>query len=382
MRVLVASDQHYLLPFAWRLKREGVDVEVLVFKDKFESAWEGMFDKALKGRDKKKENLVKIGELAKSGEMTVITDSARGFKAFPEGNIFPKLGSNHGGTGPMAIGSWFNGRDFNHQLDHLVINDWGTWPGGYGPLALGGVTLARGATILHPHLDKLVDLLRAKGFKGLVSSQVIRGDQGWTIGAIDLGWPGIHSDAFVSDLSSLGELLATGEGNLQSKYVVAVPVTIPPWPIPAKEVKARECVVNGLSSEDTKNIFFRDFKRGDEFEIQTVGLDGFICVVRGAADTLELARGRAISTASKILVPEKQFRHDVGLKAPIMLGTLLEGGFFNPVLEGPTSLDFDPILSEEIIEDPIQDMSPTSDPPGVLTELGSSDPIPHLNEVG
>jgi hypothetical protein len=41
VKVLVASDQHYLLPFAWRLKREGVDVEVLVFKDRFESAWEG-----------------------------------------------------------------------------------------------------------------------------------------------------------------------------------------------------------------------------------------------------------------------------------------------------------------------------------------------------
>lgn len=374
MRVLVASDQHYLLPFAWRLKREGVDVEVLVFKDKFEAAWEGMFDKALTGRDKKKENLALVSELAKAGEMTVVTDSTRGFKAFPEGNIFPKLGKTNGASGPLAIGGWFDGRDFNHSLDHLLVNDWGTWPRGMGPLALGGVTLARETTILHPHLDKLVDLLRAKGFRGLVSAQALVGETGWTLGSLDLGWPVIHSDAFISDLSSLGGLLEAKPVTLDARYVVAIPVTIPPWPIPAREVKARETLVGGLSSEDTKNIFFRDFKRGEEFEIQTVGLDGFVCVVRGSANTLELARARALEVAYKIQIPEKQFRGDVANRSGIMLGNLLEAGFFHPVESRPASIDLNPILSEEIIDNPIQVMSTPSETPGGLAELGSSNP--------
>ena len=382
MRVLVASDQHYLLPFAWRLKREGVDVEVLVFKDKFEAAWEGMFDKALTGRDKKKENLELVATLAKEGEMIVVTDSARGVKAFPEGVVYPKLPSTSGPRGPLAIGSWFDGRDFNHSLDHLVVNDWGTWPGGVGPLALGGVTLARESTILHPEMDKLVDLLRAKGFRGLVSAQALVTDVGWTLGVVDFGWPFIHSDAFISDLSSLGDLLFGNHATLDAKYVVTIPVTIPPWPIPAKEVKAREVVVNGLGAEDTKNIFFRDFKRGEEFEIQTVGLDGFICVVRGSADTLELARARAIGVASKIQVPEKQYRPDVGLRAGVMLGGLLESSFFNPVELSPlASIDLNPVLGEEVVNDPVQNMSTSGNGPGSLTELATGDPITTLSEV-
>jgi hypothetical protein len=308
--------------------------------------------------------------------MVVVTDSPRGAKAFSAGVVFSKILGIQGADGPLAIGSWFDGRDFNHSLDHLIVNDWGTWPGGSGPMSLGGVTLVANSTILHSHLEKSVDMLRAKGFRGLVSVQAIVTENGWNLGRPDLGWPMVHSDAFISDLSSLGGLLAGKEVSLKKKYVVAIPVTIPPWPIPAKEIKAKEVVVGGLDASDTKNIFFRDFKRGEEFEIQTVGLDGFLCVVRGSADTLELARARAIGVASKIVIPEKQFRPDVGLRAGVLLGGLLEAGFFSlPNSSSTSPVLLNPILTEKIIHDPVENMSTPSSPPSSPTEGAPSDPI-------
>jgi len=378
MRILVASDQHHLLPFAWRLRREGADVEVLVFKDRFERAWEGMFEKALVGKAKGRANLEILAQLAADGEMAILTDSERGMRAFSSGTIFGSYGATEGDRGQLSLGGWFNGSAWVPSLDHIFVNDWGLWPGGFGPEVLAGGTLVRGTTVLHAHLAEWVGGLAERNFRGLVGAQVVLGEGEWKVGQIHLGWPRLHSDAFFSVLSSLTDLFEAGVAELESQYVVVVPVTMPPWPVEAKGVRSREVQVGGLTAENQASMFFRDFYMGENYEVRTAGLDGYVCVVRGDADTLELARNRAVRLASQVQLPERQVRFDVGARAGLLLGTLHEASFWDgSVSLGPSDAPpLDEPLHEEIVEGPVEFTLPASDGEGSSGEVTSGHPVP------
>ncbi len=327
MKALVASNQHGLLPFAWRLKKEGADVEVLVFNDKYEKAWGGLCDKIIQGHGKSRKRFEVLGEVAKDGGMAVLTDCPKGMKVFSQAkSLFGVLENSSEGKGPFALGAWFDGEKF--ILEHLLLQEWGLWPGGYGPEVLGGAILRRGATVLHQHFTTLVEPLRQNGFKGLVSIQVMFAEGGKPVlGRMEFGWRSIHTEAFISDLSSLSDLLEGKESFLEQTFVVAVPVTIPPYPIRPESYHAKETVVGGIGSEDTKNLFFHDFKTNGSHEVETAGLDGFVAVARGSSHSLDLARARALSLAAKIQIPEKQVRLDVGINSGLLLGQLGEFGF-------------------------------------------------------
>lgn len=327
MRALIASNGHGLLPFAWRLRREEVDTEVLVFKDKYEAAWEGMpIEKIVRGKDKSKHTLKLLAEMANDGDMVVLTDSSRGLKIFASAkDVFPRLLTQGEGKGAFALGAWFNGESF--VLEHLLLNDWGLWPGGLGPNVLGGMVLVNRSTALHSQLKPLEDQLKSANFKGLISAQVLVAPSGqFTLGQVEFGWPNLHSEAFLSDISSLSDLLSlNGDVYLGCKYVVTLPVTTPPYPLSGRS-QVESATIGGLDPEDTKSIFFHDFKTNGHSEILSAGLDGYLCVVRGSGNNLTMARQRALAIAAKIQVPEKQVRLDVGARADFVLGMLEEGG--------------------------------------------------------
>lgn len=337
MKVLVATQYHGLLPFAWRLKKENYEVHVLCWKDRFEKAWAGMFDKVVVGLGKKRENLEALAGLAKDGELTVIVDSPKGMAVFKEAkNLFGILPSNDTGLGgSVSVGGWFDGEGIVPSTCHLFFKDTGVLPGGLGRRLLGGGTLFRLDNLdTCPLLQVLVTgvpSMRDAGFKGLFSVDVAVDPEtrGLVLGQLTAGWPWLQTHAFVGDLTSLGGLLEGKPETLLNQWVTVLPVTVPPWPV-LSEARSTEEELQGLDSGDLNSFFLHDVKVEDGRAL-VAQTDGLVAVVRGSGRFHSSSQVKALGLAGKIGLTDKQFRPDVGSQVQSTLAMLELMGMFEGV---------------------------------------------------
>ncbi len=342
MKFLVASHQHGLLPFAWRLRKEKHEVEVLVFQDRFEKAWEGMFPKVITGNQKGRDSLVALATLAVDEGYIVLTDSHRGMAVFSDvPNLFGMFDTEPAtNPSPLAVGGWFDGTAVVEGSEHMLVRDWGLWPGGLGESYIGGCSLVRRVPrAFSPvlKLERYLSWLTGSNFKGLFSIDIgmepVDGEINLVAGALSAGWDMPHAHAFISDLDSLGGLMGGAKPQLLSDYVVALPISLPPWPYSypasANRKSAPVVEVTGLTDKDTRSIFFHDFRTDEKYKVWTAGTDGLVAVVRGAAAHPDLARLRAVSLAEKIHLPGKQYRPDAGATLTQVLMGLEDAGMMD-----------------------------------------------------
>lgn len=312
MRLIIASHTHSLLPFAWRLHKEGHDITVIVNRDRFEKAWEGLLPKAVRKAGKgKAEVLQPLVDEAKDGT-PVLTDSPRFAEVFAESPFLftnPRVEGLEGFPS-VLVGGWFTGERF--VLPHLLVLDWGLWPSGMGPLVPGGATLVQPLpSSLSPLLEDRLDELKSANHRGLVGIGLQADPETQELRAAGMvaGWTYLQSHLFVSDLVGFGDLLAGLGAGFTKRFIVGVPVTVPPFPIQCN-VSSVPMAVGGLDGDDHKSIFFHDMAMRDG-NPYVAGTDGQVAVVRGSANILGLARQRALTVAGKMQLPHKQFRPDV-----------------------------------------------------------------------
>jgi hypothetical protein len=320
MKVMVLSDKHHLLPVAWRLKKEGADVEVaVVHSRKYQKAWEGRLKPFLEGPITD-DVIAKVVETAKESDTYVLTDSKRWSETF-EG--YPRLFGSAQISGeirsPMAVGSWFDGEGFAGT--HLVLDDLGAWSGGMGPRVVSSTTLMR---LDNPDdrfsalLEGQADALKSLGFRGLVKVPVVlNADGSMQRGDTQMGWPLMHSHVFCADQPSLSNVLQGYAPTFPKRFVVGISVTVPPWPSGRTSGQPEPITVQ---KEAVSYIMFHDMQV-DGDQLSTAGLDGFVAVARGSGDTLQMAVQRASAIASSIGIHERQYRLDAGQAAnQAMLG--------------------------------------------------------------
>ena len=351
MRILVLSNRHNLLPFAHRLRGEGNEVDVIIrnsgSSDRYERAWEGSFSPLLNRSEVNAESLGALAELAKKGECVVLTDHYNSAKRFSDArHLFPALRTDEAPTSTLRLGGWFTGETL--IAPHALVVDVGAWPYGMGPAVEGSLTLIRldtpGALEVYDSLmSPLKDLWKSLGFRGLVQvgldlDTVGRGAQSELRGG-NLGWPFLHTHAFVAELGSLSRMLLglrdQGVRGLRDpepsdidepwtpkKFTTVIPVTIPPYPHRTSE-GAKEVSVEGLTEQWQGRVFWHDVKVDQqERRLRTAGLDGLVGVTTGSADTPSLARAKALELAQAIELPEKQYRVDAAQGVEGALGGL------------------------------------------------------------
>lgn len=328
MKVLILSHEHALLPYGWRLKREGHDVAALVVKDRYREAWKGRLDPFQLPKDqslKDAEQEVR-GMIEREGWL-VLTDSPRWQRTLSGlPTVFGMVRSESPPPG-MILGAWFDGERFRGP--HLGFIEWGLWPGGLGPALPGALTLARIREDfpLVEHLAGLQDEIKATGERGLVQVGMQINQEGeWEVSGWQLGWHFLHAHAFVSDQTNLGDVLMGKDPTFPSRFIMVMPVSIPPWPIRCNVPPEQVEVPLGdeqfdLTREDLRSIFFHDIVIDGE-GIRTAKTDGLVAVVRGSGNHFELARARALGLAQKLRLPQKQFRGDAGAHVPAALAQL------------------------------------------------------------
>lgn len=353
MKFLVLSHTHSLLPFAYRLQLQGHEVQPVVVVRAFEAAWRGKMEPS--PRDEKgrldEKFLERLAHKVFDAKVVVLTDDWKLQQKFSEmsaqGSWAPKIFGVHaqhhttesGLPSSIRIGAWSDGENlYGH---HILVVDRGAWDGGLGPEVDGALTIIR---IDEPEtvfmLDQLADVksveLNKAGFRGLVqfnlNFQTASGQP--EVDGMVAGWPFLHSHAFVSEIEDFAGLLSGATVDIENpqellprKFVTVLPVSRPPWPTRKARFRFDLAPIEGLTSEQMGRMFWHDVQVDAEAgKLSTAGLDGLVGVVRGAADTSELARVRALEVAIRISLPEKQFRSDAGNRVQSVLAEL-EGRF-------------------------------------------------------
>jgi hypothetical protein len=331
---LVFSETHSLVPVAHRLRLHGVPTELIIRKKSFEKAWDGKITKVLRKQDGtlNNENLDIARTRVASGDTCLISDTPY-LHEFSGPNIFATMEWAERPEGAARVGAWFDGETLRGH--HLIVMDLGAWPGGLGPPIAGGITLVIPPIDLDmSFMDQLwkpiADKLKAQGFKGLVQAGMQQSTETGDIElhGVEAGWPWLHTHAWLSELTNLDQVLlgaAAPVFETETRYVVALPVSIPPWPIWPVQSQSRavELSLEGLSHRDATHWFWHDVTiEAQAGELRSAGQDGLLGVARGSGHHLELARAFALEQAAKLQVPGKQLRADVAAQTSGILASL------------------------------------------------------------
>ena len=317
MRILVISHKHHLLPFAWRLAREGNTVHVKVQRDRYQRAWAGKLAR-WPGQGSMEEQADEVAAATRESDpLTVLTDSLTWQRLLRERGAQRVVGvlerpyPEDGKALALAVGGWWTGEQWHSP--HLWLQERGLWPGGLGP-ATPGAGMAVHLNYLPEAFGQFLvdaqDELKSEGFVGLVQLWVGMGEGGWAVRGLTGGWPFLHTQAFVSELEDFGALLC-GEGPaVRHRYITVLPVSVPPWPTSCN-VNSVEQPVTGLGRDDLSNVFFHDVVvDGESQTVRVAGTDGLVGVVRGASNYPSQSRALAHEIATRLTVGEKQLRLD------------------------------------------------------------------------
>jgi hypothetical protein len=328
---LIISRQHGLLPFANRLRLEGHQCDLVVWKHRYEKAWEGsLVEKALRGSQGEIRRDILEGYIqhCEAGEATLLTDVSSLTIPFANAKTrYHQVEWDEPAKGPIRVGGWFDGEAL--QAPHLLVFDMGAWPGGLGAYVPGGCTLiapdpTQDLGFLEDLCRPILERLKAQDFKGLVNADLEQSPETGEIslGGAQAGWPFLHTHAFLSELEGFGEVLSGGVPRLPRRFTVAIPVSIPPWPnLDARGRAPRP--IEGLTEPNVGQFFWHDVVlKQEDRSIRTAGLDGLVGVARGSANTHYLAKALAVGRAQQLRVEEKQFRLDVSDTVPQVLASL------------------------------------------------------------
>jgi hypothetical protein len=307
-KFLVVSHKHELLPFANRLRSEGHDVRTIVWKQRYEKAWEGR----LKVEPRPKQI---------DFEDRVLMTNVPALQSAPvEGAWFnidgPPCESD------LRFGVWWTGSEF--AAPHLLIVDRGAWPGGLGPSLDAAMTLIRLQDVpvqVAESLPQVGEVLAESSFRGLVQVDYSLEEGKLTPTNISAGWSMLHTHLFVANLN-FGAVLDGDTPALPWRYQIALVLSVPPWPN-LQGGRSAEAPVEGLNQKQLGQLWWHDVRLDPEQKQLLVGsLDGLLGVPLGAANSLTLAQGRCIGLAQALQVPEKRFRYDAGSRVPQALALL------------------------------------------------------------
>lgn len=337
-KFLVVSDRHGLLPFARRLISEQQEVDVIVRKERYERAWGGLIPKRPGPKARDLSTWGEIGEEIMTGEWAVLTDSQTTRETLSGAPwLFAQLPRPEGEQRPagLILGAWFDGEQWLQP--HWVVADWGVWSNGQGPAMAGAGTLivppepeALPLELLDPHTDEL----KSVGFKGLVAVGLDWDNvgKGWVPVSFEAGWPWLHSHLLLWEQESIAMLLSgTPIGGLTKRFVVGVPVSVPPWPHTLANTKTPGRKIEGASGEVRSQVWFHDFEVrvvNGERELWTAGLDGLVAVAMGSGNSFGLAKATALGAAGALQMAERQVRLDVGARVEGVLAWLEGRGLY------------------------------------------------------
>ncbi len=221
----------------------------------------------------------------------------------------------------VLVHGFFNGRGWVSPF-FLSFSENHLFPGNLGPLVdcMGTVVipLKGSPKIIEMSLEKATDAFKKIGLRGFVTAAIGYNDEGEGISAVHCGMSYDCMEAICEGLKEpLTDVLfeiASGvkkEIDFTEDYLIAVRMTLPPWPYPLGFVPSEGPIIEGLNEANLPHVYLCDIYRDNGNWRVGMG-SGVVLKATARGRTIREARRRVYRTLGNISVPAKQYRLDIG----------------------------------------------------------------------
>lgn len=235
----------------------------------------------------------------------------------------------------VSTEGWFNGRDwilpFNHTFEEkkFMTYNFGPNTGCQGCVvvpAKGGMN-----DLVRLGLLKLTPALKAIGYRGPIDLNTIVNEEG--IWGLELtprfGYDAIEAlnEGLMEPLGDLLFEVALGvkkSMKLGTDIAMAVRLTLPPYPH-ADPDEADMGLPVVIPEQDIDHIYFADVMRHDN-NYRYSASDGVVLKATSHGKNFNMAYSRVYSLLSRIVLPNKQYRTDIGIRFNSDWGLLHNAG--------------------------------------------------------
>lgn len=224
----------------------------------------------------------------------------------------------------MGVGAYFDGEKFllpaclDWEHKRFFPGDLGELTGEMGTV----VTYDRSQRFFERTLRPFEKRLRDHGHCGYVNLNTIVNEAGiWPLEfTCRFGYPGF---AILTPLQKTpwSELLAAMTRRSMSRFetlsgfCAGIVLTTPPFPYPRPQVQepvGLPVLFDGeLADGERRNLHYCEVGL-EQGQLVTSGIYGWVMVVTGHGETIELARRRANALADRVIVPNVRYRRDIG----------------------------------------------------------------------
>jgi phosphoribosylamine--glycine ligase len=223
-----------------------------------------------------------------------------------------------------GVGAYFNGQRFlepaclDWEHKRFFNGDLGELTGEMGTL----VTYRNSDRVFASTLARLAPRLREERYVGYINLNTIINDDGiWPLELTTrFGYPGFAildalqpqgwAPLFRSMLHADSDTFPTSPG-----YAIGVVLTVPPFPYRYgyAEISRGLPIVLGpeLGATDLSHLHYGEVDRVGG-QLVTSGIIGYVMVVTGAGDSVQVARDHAYRRARQVIIPNVRYRTDIG----------------------------------------------------------------------
>jgi len=221
----------------------------------------------------------------------------------------------------LSVCVFFNGREWvlppflTLKENHLLPGDLGPIVGCMGCIV---VPLHTPSDWILEHLEKIAIGLRRLGLSGLFTMQIGEAEEGYSIAGV---YTGLNFDTIEAISEGLREPLtnvlfevSTGikdKLDVTEDYIIAVRVTVPPWPYLPLWAGEERLDIEGLSEDNFNHVYLCNVAT-DERSYWVAGGAGIVLKATARGRSIAEARRRVYRTLSNIHIKDMQYRLDIG----------------------------------------------------------------------
>ena len=265
-----------------------------------------------------------VGQMENGDDMIALLSVARHNWAGGDDPEFVLM--DHVSGVEVGVGAFFNGKRFlspaNLDWEHKKF-----FPGDIGELTgeMGTVVTYRGAEkMFDVTLARIAPMLEESGYCGYINLNTIVNEDGiWPLEfTCRFGYPGfpildsLHKERWGSIFAAM---TSRGKSTIDTHggYSVGVVLTVPPFPYSDGYQDLGKgmpiCFSDSLSDIDRDALHYGEVTMANG-QLVTAGMIGYIMVVTGLGDSVEMARNEAYARVRKVVIPNCRFRNDIGVR--------------------------------------------------------------------
>lgn len=236
----------------------------------------------------------------------------------------------------VSVGGWFNGRSwitpFNHTFEERRL-----FEGGLGPTTgcMGTVVVAApdDSQLVKSTLQRLTRTLKKAAYMGPVTVRCVVNEGGIYALGLNMSFGYDSIEAIMEGLRepTLDLLFETSRGvkkemALTHDYLIAVRLSVPPWPFRGSNGDVPGKPILGVGRENLSHLFLTDVYR-DNGKYKVAMGDGIVLKATARGRSVREAQRRVYRTLDNIQVQDKQYRLDIGSRVDKDIAQLKEWGY-------------------------------------------------------